>query len=301
MGGVRVDCSASKGELMRIGINLQNYGPLGHRAELMDAVDAAEELGYDSVWVSDHIVMPRSLPDPYGSIVEAMSTLAFIAGRTTRLRLGTSVVVLPQRNPILLAKQAATIHELSGGRFTLGVGVGWVKEEYEMLGAPWAGRGRTADEFIEVMQELWTSPDPRFEGERVSFRDALFAPRPEHLPLVVGGSGDAALRRVARYADGWHAIHSDPETIRAARARLDELSDGRAIEIQLRLSANVSGSPRLEGPGIEGHPDAVRAAVDTYRLAGVDLLIVDFREHMLDDFIGQLRTFAEYVGAGDAA
>jgi hypothetical protein len=109
------------------------------------------------------------------------------------------------------------------------------------------------------------------------------------------------LRRVARYADGWHAIHSDPETIRAARARLDELSDGRAIEIQLRLSANVSGSPRLEGPGIEGHPDAVRAAVDTYRLAGVDLLIVDFREHMLDDFIGQLRTFAEYVGAGDAA
>jgi probable F420-dependent oxidoreductase len=283
---------------MRIGVNIQNYGPLGHRAELMDAVDAVEELGFDSVWVSDHIVMPKSMPDPYGSIVEAMSTLAFIAGRTQKLKLGTSVVVLPQRDPILLAKQAATVHELSGGRFTLGVGVGWVKEEYEMLGAPWANRGRTADEFIEVMQELWTSPDPRFEGEHVSFRDALFEPRPEHLPLVVGGAGDAALRRAARYADGWHAIHSDAETIRAARARLDQLSAGRTIEIQLRLSANVSGSPRLEGPGIEGDQHAVRTAVDAYRLAGVDLLIVDFLERELDDFIGQLRTFAEYVGVG---
>jgi alkanesulfonate monooxygenase SsuD/methylene tetrahydromethanopterin reductase-like flavin-dependent oxidoreductase (luciferase family) len=117
---------------------------------------------------------------------------------------------------------------------------------------------------------------------------------------VVGGSGDAALQRVARYADGWHAIHSDVEKIRAARAQLEDLSQGRAIEIQLRLSANVSGSPRIEGPGIEGDPDAVRAAVDAYRLAGVDLLIVDFHEHMLEDFIGQLKTFAEYVGVGDA-
>jgi probable F420-dependent oxidoreductase len=284
---------------MRIGVNLQNYGPLGHRAELTDAVDAAEELGFDSVWVSDHILMPKSLPDPYGSIVEAISTLAFIAGRTQRLRLGTSVVVLPQRDPILLAKQAATIQELSGGRFTLGVGVGWVKEEYEMLGARWANRGRTADEFIEVMKELWTSTDPRFDGERVSFRDALFEPRPEHLPLVVGGSGDAALQRAARYADGWHGINSSAEAIRAARARLDQLSERRPIEIQLRIPANMSASPRLEGPGIEGDQRAVQSAVDAYGESGVDLLIVDFREQRLDDFIGQLKRFAEYVGVGD--
>lgn len=287
---------------MRIGLNLQNYGPLGHRAELTAAVDTADELGFDSVWVSDHILMPKSLPDPYGSIMEALSTLAFIAGRSERLKLGTSVVVLPQRNPILLAKQAATIHELSAGRFTLGVGVGWVRAEYDMLGAPWHQRGRTADEFIEAMRELWTNPDPHFNGDRVTFRDALFAPRPEgHLPLVVGGVGDAALRRVARYGDGWHAIHSDVEAIRTAKARLDELSEGRELEIQLRISANVSETRRLGGPGIEGDPDTVRAAVEAYRAAGVDLLILDFPEQRLDDFLGQLRTFAAQVGIGCAA
>jgi probable F420-dependent oxidoreductase len=290
-----------KEKRMRIGLNLQNYGPLGHRAELMAAVDAADELGFDSVWVSDHILMPKSLPDPYGSIVEALSTLAFIAGRSERLRLGTSVVVLPQRNPILLAKQAATIHELSGGRFTLGVGVGWVKEEYAMLGASWHQRGRAADEFIEAMQELWTNPDPRFDGDRISFRDALFAPRPAgQLPLVVGGAGDAALRRAARYGDGWHAIHCSADAIRSAKARLDELSEGRNIEIQLRISANLSGSRRLQGLGIEGDPKSVREAIGAYEEAGVDLLIMDFATEELDDYLSQMRTFAAQVEVGSA-
>jgi alkanesulfonate monooxygenase SsuD/methylene tetrahydromethanopterin reductase-like flavin-dependent oxidoreductase (luciferase family) len=151
------------------------------------------------------------------------------------------------------------------------------------------------------MQELWTNPDPQFDGDRVSFHDALFAPRPEgHLPLVVGGAGDAALRRVARYGDGWHAIHCDADAIRTAKARLGELSEGRELEIQLRISANVSGSRRFEGPGIEGDPDAVRAAVDAYRQAGVDLLILDFPERQIDDFLGQLRMFAAQVGVVSA-
>jgi probable F420-dependent oxidoreductase len=279
---------------MRFGINLHDYGPLGRRVELMGTVDAVDELGLESVWVSDHTLMPNSLPDPYGSILEAMSTLAFIAGRSERLRLGTSVVVLPQRDPILLAKQAATIHELSEGRLTLGVGVGWVKEEYEMLGAPWAQRGRTADEFIQMMQELWTNPDAQFEGERARLGDALFAPRPSgHLPLVVGGASESALRRAARFGDGWHAIHGDPDMIRSARTRLDELPGGRDLEIQLRITALVDGSaPRSAEPCIEGDPDAMRAAVDAYREAGVDLLIEDLGQQSLDPMLSQTRTFA---------
>lgn len=284
---------------MRFGLNLQNYSRLGHRKELTAVVDAADQLGFDSVWVSDHIVMPKSRPDPYGSILEAMSTLAFIAGRSERLKLGTSVVVLPQRNPILLAKQAATIHELSAGRFTLGVGVGWVREEYDMLGAPWPQRGRTADEFIEAMKELWTNPDPQFEGDRISFRDTLFAPRPEgRLPLVIGGAGDAALRRTARYGDGWHAIHADAETIRTAKIRLDQLSEGRELEIQLRISVNLSATRQLKGPGIEGTLDTVQAAIDAYREVGVDLLILDFPEQELGDYLGELELFGEHVGVG---
>jgi probable F420-dependent oxidoreductase len=287
---------------MRFGVNLHNYGSLGHREELMKAVDAAEELGFDSVWVTDHILMPKSLPDPYGSIIEAMTTMAFVAGRSTRLRLGTSVVVLPQRNPILLAKQAAAIHELSGGRFTLGVGIGWVKEEYEMLGAPWVNRGETADEFIAVMQELWTNPEPKFDGERVKFSDALFAPSPgKHLPLVVGGGSDAALRRAARFGAGWHAIHSEPAEIRAARARLDELSGAKDLEIQLRLAVRMNDVALPKWHCLAGDPGVVRAAVDEYRKAGVDLLIADFGEQPIEGFLGQMRTFAAEVAKLDGA
>jgi probable F420-dependent oxidoreductase len=292
---------------MRLGINLHNYGPLGHRRELLEAVDAADELGFDSVWVSDHIIMPKALPDPYGSIIEAMSTLAFIAGRSARLKLGTSVIVLPQRDPILLAKQAASLHELSAGRLTLGVGVGWVQREYEMLGAPWAGRGRTADEFIEVMQELWSNPDPTFDGTRIKFDDALFAPRPGnrdsagHLPLVIGGESTGALRRVAKYADGWHAIHKTPTMMQDGKSRLQELTGGKSLEIQLRMQTRIDGSgPLPTVPHIAGNPAEVRASVDEFKEAGVDVLIVDFPASPLRDYLSQMRVFAAAVGL-DAA
>lgn len=281
---------------MRFGINLHNYGPLGHRAEMLEVVDAADELGFDSLWVSDHILMPKVLSEPYGSIVESMSTLAFIAGRTRRLHLGASVVVLPQRDPILLAKQAAAIHELSEGRFTLGVGVGWAKQEFEMLGASWEQRGQIADEFIEVMQELWTSDDPRFHGEHVHFEDALFAPRPRGgLPLVIGGVSDAALRRAARYGAGWHAIHSDVGAIREARSRLERLAGARHVEIQLRIHVRMNDAAPPPNHHLAGDVDAVRSAIAEYDHAGVDHLIVDFGLQPSSAFLSQMRTFATEV------
>jgi probable F420-dependent oxidoreductase len=284
---------------MRYGINLPNYGPLGHRAELLGISDAAVELGYESVWVSDHILMPNSMPEPYGSIVESLSTLAFLAGRSDRLLLGSSVIVLAQRDPILLAKQAAAVHELSGGRLVLGVGVGWVQGEYELLGAPWADRGRTADEYIEVMQTLWTQPDPRHDGPRISFGDALFAPRPRPgstVPLVVGGHSRAALARAARYADGWQAIHCSPEDIRSARAVLTQLAPDKHLDVSLRIGVHVHGPvPRPVGPVIQGNPDEVRQTVAAYADAGVDQLIVEFRERDLDQFLEQMGHFAREV------
>jgi len=283
---------------MRFGLNLQNYGPLGRRDAIESLADTAQELGYTSVWVSDHILMPDTHPEPYGRLVEALTTLGYIAGRCPDLGLGTSVLVLPQRDPILLAKQTAALHELSGGRFTLGIGVGWVEGEYELLGAPWRTRGKTADEYLEAITELWTSPQPSYDGALVRFRDALFAPQPGPggVPIVVGGDSDAALRRAARYGSGWQAIHTSPVRIREAVARLAALPGGADLEIQLRIAAHVDGPvPRPVGPCIQGRVDEVRAAVAAYEAAGVDQLIVEFREPDLASVLAQMAEFATAV------
>jgi probable F420-dependent oxidoreductase len=186
---------------MRIGINLPNYGALGLVESMTVISVTAEQLGYTSLWTTDHVLMPDRLPEPYGHLLESVTTLTYLAARTSRITLATSVIVLPQRDPILLAKQAATLDHLSGGRLTLGVSVGWVEEEYRFLRADFHRRGRLADEYLKAMKELWTADKPRFTGEQIQFDDVLFSPKPARpggIPIVVGGGSRAALARAAR-------------------------------------------------------------------------------------------------------
>ncbi|MDT7623032.1 MAG: hypothetical protein QOF99_3933 [Pseudonocardiales bacterium] len=186
------------------------------------AVTRAEQLGFESVWAGEHVVMPdyRSrypysqdgkLPQPPRTDVpDPLIWLAFAAGVTSTIRLGTGVVVLPQRNPVVLAKQVASLDVLSRGRLMLGVGVGWMREEADAVGVPFDGRGARTEEFVAAMRALWTGDAASYRGEHVAFERARSYPKPvqpgRRVPVVVGGSGMAAARRAGRIGDGYYPI-----------------------------------------------------------------------------------------------
>lgn len=211
---------------LRLGMMVSNVG-LSDPEFLGRLCDGLETLGIDVLWLTDHIVRPDDYESRYpyheggkmrGDIVaEPLTTLAFAAARTTRLELGTSVLILPQRNPILAAKQAATLDALSGGRLRLGVGVGWLREEFELLGAEFAGRGRRTDDYLAVMQALWTEERPVLEagGIRLDGSVGLYPrpARPDGIPVVVGGHSPAAVRRTARFGRGFYPMGADADRL----------------------------------------------------------------------------------------
>jgi probable F420-dependent oxidoreductase len=209
------------------GLNLPNYSSLGNRVSMIAIAEKAEELGYSSLWTNDHILIPADLPEPFGNLLETFTTLSYLAARTETIRLGTGILVLPQRDPLLVAKQAATVHHLSGGRLVLGLGVGWIAQEYSFLRTDFGSRGQLADEYIAAIRVLFESDRPAYHGDHINFSDALFSPRPRTpIPIVVGGSSKPALRRAARLGDGWYGLRLSPEEA------------GRAIEEMNRIGLN---------------------------------------------------------------
>jgi probable F420-dependent oxidoreductase len=209
---------------VHLGVILPNFGAGSSPDGIRRAAEAAEELGFDSVWTTEHIVVGPEGVDPYGRVYDPFVTLGWVAGWTERVGLGTSIVLLPLHNPFHVAKEAATLQELSGGRFTLGVGVGWHREEFTFMGVPYEGRGRRADEAIRVMRALW-SGERSFQGRFWSFDDATAEPHPSPQPEIwVGGSSDLAVRRARRLGDVWHPSRgSDPEHVRRVKEQYPDL------------------------------------------------------------------------------
>lgn len=254
-----------------LGVRLRSVGDLPVAPGLPEMARTAEELGAASLWFSDHLLMPRTFTSVYPFAAdgvapwtpdtpwwEALTCCAFAAAATTHCRIGTSVLVLPQRNPLEVAKTAATLDRLSGGRFALGVGAGWLVEEIEALGFDPRDRGQRLDEGIEAIRRCWTGSPEAFAGEHVVLREGLvFEPRPqrpEGAPILVGGMGARALRRTARAADGWMAFTRQDEFDAAALARslqrLHELREdgpraGRPLECLLRISPAGPGSAEV--------------------------------------------------------
>lgn len=189
---------------MHFGVILPNYGEGSSPSEIRRVAENAEELGFDSVWATEHVIVGPDAVDPYGRVYAPLVTLGWIAGFTERIGLGTSIVLVPLHHPIQLAKEVATLQELSGGRVTLGVGMGWYKDEFDFLGVEFAGRGRRADESIRLMRALWRG-EKDFAGEYWSFRDATSEPHPARQPEIwVGGSSARAVRRALELGDAWH-------------------------------------------------------------------------------------------------
>ena len=205
---------------------------------LLDAVaDGAEARGIATIWVGEHVVLfgdyqsrypyaeDGRIPSmPGGGLLEPMVTLTYLAARTTSVRLGTAMLLLPQRNPVYVAKEVASLDWLSGGRVDLGVGVGWLKEEFDALNVPWERRGRRTDEYLEVLRTLWTDETSSYRGELYDLPPCEMFPKPvqSHLPVHIGGETPAAMRRAARHAQGWHTFNRSPEQLAAGLAELDE-------------------------------------------------------------------------------
>jgi probable F420-dependent oxidoreductase len=209
---------------VHLGAILPNFGAGSSPDGIRRAVEAAEESGFDSVWVTEHIVVGPEGVDPYGRVYDPLVTLGWIAGWTETIGLGTSIVLVPLHNPYHLAKEVATVQELSGGRLRLGVGMGWHRDEYDFMGIPFEGRGRRGDEAIRLMRALWRG-DRDFQGAIWSYSGATAEPHPSPVPeLWVGGSSERALRRARELGDVWHPSRgSEPEHVREVKGRYPEL------------------------------------------------------------------------------
>ena len=284
---------------MRIGVALPTVG-LDHGPDLLLPVaEAAERLGFDSVWATDHALLPyrRESEYPYARSgteiamtpgmgwLEPLAALSFIAARTERVRLGTSVLVLPYRNPVLVASQAATLHLLSGDRLILGVGAGWMREEFDALGLDPAQRGARLDEYIQVLRTLWRDDPASFEGEFVGFRDVVLGvpPRGAAPPLWVGGNTRPALRRALRHGDGWHGYEVFPEELVAIQEQLEALGEelGRdPSELELSVVRGMIPSGREEEDLLQGRrnlgasAEEVAEELGRYAEAGVALVLI---------------------------
>jgi probable F420-dependent oxidoreductase len=213
---------------MQIGISTLSRGLYTNRAAYMAVAQAAERAGFSFISVNDHIVVPATLGSAYpytpggvwsaaehGHCFDQLATLAFLAGCTSRLRLLTSVMVVPHRPVLQTAKTLSTIDVLSNGRLILGVGSGWMEEEFKLLGAPFDERGAATDEYLEAFRELWTAERPAYEGRHISFKDVIFAPKPIQTggpPIWVGGESPAALRRTVKLGNGWYPGNNNQKT-----------------------------------------------------------------------------------------
>jgi probable F420-dependent oxidoreductase len=195
----------------------------------------AETLGFDSVWGGEHVILPDEIAsrypytedgkipaEPDTPIPDPLIWLAFVAAAAPTLQLGTCILIVPQRNPLVLAKELATLDCLSGGRLELGLGVGWLKEEFDALGVAWERRGARNDEYIAAMRALWAGPHAEFHGEFVDFDPATCSPRPVNgsIPVIVGGDSDAAIRRAVRIADGYFPGEGDFDRLEALIGRV---------------------------------------------------------------------------------
>lgn len=304
---------------MKFGVFLPISGRAAGSATLTEAAREAEALGYDSVWAADRIVIPWEIKTPYPyseeqqfivppdrPFLEPLSCLAFLAGRTERIILGMSVLVLPYRHPLYWAKVATTIDHLSNGRLILGVGVGWMAEEFEALGAQFKDRGNLSDEQLEFISVLWRQDRVRFEGRYYRSDDIAFYPKPlqkPRIPIWVGGEGARAQRRAAEYGDAWfpYFVRITPrelarrfENVRSHAAKAGRKPD--EIRFACCLPIEVSRDPvAQEEDRLRGTPEQLAQALVRYREIGVEHIALQFMVPHWPERRAQIERFAREV------
>lgn len=287
---------------MKVGIVPVNAGGFVGDGELVRLARLFEELGYESMWTFEHVIVPEEYESRYpysptgklamtgdASFVDPLIALSFVAAATDRIRLGTGVNILTQANPLYLAKQASSIDHLSGGRLMLGLGVGWLREEFDALGVPFDRRGARADEYLDAMRKAWTGETVDHRGEFLQWTGFRMLPRPAQrpgVPIVIGGTTDAAIRRVVARGDGWYVIHKDLDEFRRHMTRL------RAeCERQGRDPADI------ELTAYWNHHREGMDGLDTYRDHGVTRVLVNLAALRMGRAEEAATRFAEEVVA----
>ncbi len=242
---------------MKYGVCVPNYGETTTVDGLRTVALEAEKLGYDSVWTTDHILMPPHSNTPYERIYESITTLAYLAAITDTVKLGISSLIAAMRNPVVVAKQLATIDQLSRGRVVLATSAGWHDGEFAHLGSSFHDRGRRLDESIKLIRTLWSSPDPQFEGKKIphKFSRVVFEPRPiqKKLTIWIGGTSKAAMKRAVTLGDAWHPNVQPLEAFKKLVSEFRSLPEAKHKEICVRIRLNARAT-RSESTSSQGEP-----------------------------------------------
>lgn len=310
---------------MKFGMHLGIRGPAAEPDSLAEIARAAENMGFDYLGFSDHVVIASAVDSVYpytadgrwfaedsGECLEQISTICYVAAATTRIRLLTSVMVLPHRPPLLAAKMLTTADVLSKGRLTVGVGVGWMAEEIALLGGPdFKARGKAADEMIAGFRELWAAPRPAQSGDHVAFDGLLFSPKPvqdPHPPIWVGGESVPARRRAGRIGDGWYPVCNNPkaplDTPERYAAGLKDVctaakAAGRtdaALATGLYVIWHTLEGPQFNDAGerrcFTGSAADIERDIDAFEAAGLQNLVIGFEAPTADEVIRRMSAFA---------
>jgi probable F420-dependent oxidoreductase len=313
---------------MEFGFGLPTRGPMATPQNLATLVHQGEELGFAIISVSDHIIIPKAIASTYpynesgtfagsptGECLEQLSLLSFLVGVTSSAKLLTSVMVLPHRPPVLTAKMLATIDVLSNGRLIVGCGVGWMREEFEAIGAPaYDERGTVGDEYIRAFKELWTSDNPTFEGKYCRFANVAFAPKPlqkPHPPIWTGGESPVALRRAGRLANAWYPIGSNPRfpvatpeqfADYATTVKHHALESGRdpsalsfAYSTNWYTDQQALTLPNGQRRPLTGTPQQITDDIKGYQEVGVRHMMVNLQGETLEQTLERMQRFADRI------
>jgi probable F420-dependent oxidoreductase len=273
---------------VELGVHLPQYGRLAGPEAITRAARRAEELGYAHVWVSDHVVHPAAQSYPSPRLYDPLVTLVWAGAVTERVGLGTSVLVVPQHNPLELANQLASLDSLSGGRLVVGVGVGWSETEYAALGHDFRTRGARLDEAIDLWRAVWDAQPASFHGRFTSFDDILVLPPPAHrIPIWVGGGSEVAYKRAIEKADGFHLIGVTPDEAVPVIERLRRDRPEPAFTISLRTGWDPQGMD----------PDRIVAERAAYEEAGVSVVVAAPWQRDLEGWVRSMELLIELVGS----
>ncbi len=270
---------------MKFGVCIPNYGETATVDGLRTVAIEAEKLGYDSIWTTDHVLMPPNSGTPYERIFESVTSLAYLAAATSKVKLGISSLILPMRNPVVAVKQLATIDQFSQGRVMLVTSSGWYEREFEYLGSNFHDRGRRLDESIKLIRTLWSDSSPKFQGKRIpnKISEVVFEPRPvqKHLTIWIGGISKAAMRRAAMLGDAWHPNVAPIEKFRKLVEEFRNIpqAEGKEICVRIGLDTGVTKSDYTSGQGerriiLSGNMEQNKLIVSELGDLGVTQMIV---------------------------
>jgi probable F420-dependent oxidoreductase len=285
---------------MKFGVCIPNFGNNANKLTIDKVAESAERFEYDSIWTTDHIIVPKK-ERTYVNTYESISTLAYLSAKTENILLGTSIIVLPLRDPIILAKEIATIDNLSEGRVILGIGVGWLREEFVFLKKDFQNRGKIADENIKTMKEIWMKEEIEYkiDEETVNF---VSLPKPIKIPkILIGGNSKRAIKRAAKIGDGWFPVGMHYDDIRKGREILNKLSP-YSKPIFLRILVNVGGRKIMyKGTtgelrvSLGGSDSEIINDLEKYKKSGVIHVACWFGEVNVEEFIERMRKFKEII------